>query len=91
MDQTDISNIIDRYILADAEAMAFIFSIILALSLIYITKSKIVRHKQCPSCKTEKAYRTGQNFIESCLFRLENYKKYKCVNCARAFYIKNKN
>ena len=34
MDQTDISNIIDRYILADAEAMAFIFSIILALSLI---------------------------------------------------------
>lgn len=89
MDQTDISNIIDRYILADAEAMAFIFSIILALSLIYITKSKIVRHKQCPSCKKDKAYRTAQNFFELYILRLESYKKYKCVNCARAFYIKN--
>ena len=41
MDQTDISNIIDRYLLADAAVMAFIFSIILALSLSTLQNRKL--------------------------------------------------
>jgi hypothetical protein len=89
MNPTETTNKLNELLNADAEAMAFIFSIILALSLIYITKSKIVRHKQCPSCKKDKAYRTAQNSFELYILRLESYKKYKCVNCARAFYIKN--
>jgi hypothetical protein len=89
MDQTDIRNILDELLNAEIEIKAFILTIILIILLIYRRKSKIVSRKQCPSCKTEKAYRTGQNFIELYIFRLENYKKYKCVNCARAFYIKN--
>jgi transposase-like protein len=89
MNPTETTNKLNELLNADAEAMAFIFSIILALSLIYITKSKIVRHKQCPSCKKDKAYRTAQNSFELYILRLESYKKYKCVNCARAFSIKN--
>ena len=89
MDQTDVENILNELLNAEIEVKAFLLTIILIILLIYRRKSKIISRKQCPSCKTEKAYRTGQNFIESYLFRLENYKKYKCVNCARACYIKN--
>ena len=89
MDQTDVENILNELLNAEIEVKAFLLTIILIILLIYRRKSKIVSRKQCPSCKTEKAYRIGQNFIELYILRLENYKKYKCVNCARAFYIKN--
>jgi hypothetical protein len=91
MNPTETTNKLNELLNAEIEVKAILLTIILIILLIYRRKSKIVSREQCPSCKTEKAYRTGQNFIESCLFRLENYKKYKCVNCARAFYIKNKN
>jgi transposase-like protein len=89
MDQTDVENILNELLNAEIEVKAFLLTIILIILLIYRRKSKIVSRKQCPSCKTENAYRTKQNFSELYLFGLENYKKYKCINCARSFYIKN--
>jgi transposase-like protein len=91
MGATTISTFIDGLINTDIEIKAFLLIIISIILITYFIKSRIVMVKKCPSCKTEKAYRTGQNFIELYIFKLEYYKKYKCVNCARAFYIRHEN
>ena len=51
MNPTETTNKLNELLNADAEAMAFIFSIILALSLIYITKSKIGQKTQIPKAQ----------------------------------------
>jgi uncharacterized membrane protein YozB (DUF420 family) len=89
MNPTETTNKLGELLNDGIGIKVFISIITLVIALIFFIKSKIVKHKQCPSCKKDKAYRTAQNFFELYLLRLESYKKYKCVNCARAFYIKN--
>ena len=91
MELTNESNLLESILNLDTETKFFIFIAIVIIAIICITKSKITNKKVCPHCKKEKAYRAGQNFLELYLLRLENYKKYKCLNCVRCFYIKNYN
>ncbi len=91
MELTNESNLLESILDLDTETKFFIFITIVIFSIIFITKSKITIKKVCPHCDKEKAYRTTQNFFELYLLKLENYKKYKCLNCARCFFIKSYN
>lgn len=84
-----ISDTFEEFINADIEIKFFVFSILFLSFFIYHIKSKITYQKQCPHCKKDKTYRTKQNFFELYLFQLDAHKKYKCLNCARSFFIKN--
>lgn len=81
--------LIEAFIEAENDTKFFSFLILFLSAFIFSIKSKITNQKICPHCKKDKTYRTKQNFVELYLFRLENYKKYKCTGCARSFFIKN--
>lgn len=89
MTKINFTEILETIINTEIEIKFLIFSVLFLCYYIYALKTKIVKQKECPHCKTNRSYRTHQNVMELYLLKLENYKKYKCLKCARSFYIKS--